>query len=316
MRPLTISGATSVLGLQQEIQRSEESRYDHRLHGVLLVAQGMTCPEVARLLGDDPRSVENWVHRFDQEGLAGLTERERSGRPGRLDEKQIQEMPTDNFVQGHNKTFEPPKIGLGIPASQEIGGRGQVQYHQPAHAGPCRIHRPGLGDSAGQRTEQRFRRYELSRTRQLRAVLFGASAGESCRHIEQRADRGGRSGREQSGIGAHRLGRAEGPPRVPADAFDAAAGGGFGQLLERGGNPEEPDAERHCDNTANAFRYTEGGGTIESIVWPFLTDPDPRFLAVPPAGWKPELSIWLRHNARKSDGSTNNPSGIEEVLCS
>jgi transposase len=92
MRPLTISGTTSVLGLQQEIQRSEESRYDHRLHGVLLVAQGMTCPEVARLLGDAPRSVENWVHRFDQEGLAGLTEGERSGRPSRLDEKQVKEI--------------------------------------------------------------------------------------------------------------------------------------------------------------------------------------------------------------------------------
>ena len=92
MRPLTISGATSVLGLQQEIQRSEESRYDHRLHGVLLVAQGMTCPEVARLLGDSPRTVENWVHGFDQRGLAGLAEGERSGRPGRLDEKQVKEI--------------------------------------------------------------------------------------------------------------------------------------------------------------------------------------------------------------------------------
>jgi hypothetical protein len=46
MRPLLISDATSVLSLQQEIQRSEESRYDHRLHGVLLVAQGMTCLNV------------------------------------------------------------------------------------------------------------------------------------------------------------------------------------------------------------------------------------------------------------------------------
>ena len=81
MRPLTISGATSVLGLQQEIQRSEESRYDHRLHGVLLVAQGMTCPEVARLLGDAPRSVENWVHHFEQEGLAGLREGGRTTWP-------------------------------------------------------------------------------------------------------------------------------------------------------------------------------------------------------------------------------------------
>ncbi len=59
-----------MLGLQQEIQRSDESRYDHRLHGVLLVAQGLTCPDVARLLGDAPRSVEYWVHRYDQEGLS------------------------------------------------------------------------------------------------------------------------------------------------------------------------------------------------------------------------------------------------------
>ena len=35
-----ISDATSVLGLQQEIQRSKESRYDHRLHSVLLVRDG------------------------------------------------------------------------------------------------------------------------------------------------------------------------------------------------------------------------------------------------------------------------------------
>lgn len=90
--PLRIADTLSVLSLQQEIQRSEESRYDHRLHGVLLVAQGMTCPEVARLLGDAPRSVEYWVHRFQRQGLGGLTEGERSGRPPRLNEKQMKEI--------------------------------------------------------------------------------------------------------------------------------------------------------------------------------------------------------------------------------
>ena len=92
MRPLSISDATSVLSLQQEIQRSEESRYDHRLHGVLLVAQGLTCPEVAGLLGDAPRSVEYWVHRYQLHGLAGLTEGDRSGRPSRLSAKQMEEI--------------------------------------------------------------------------------------------------------------------------------------------------------------------------------------------------------------------------------
>ena len=93
MKPLTIADApTIVLGLQDEIRRSEESRYDHRLHGVLLVAQGMSCPEVSRLLGDAPRTVEYWVRRFEEKGLAGLVEGERSGRPPRLNDKQLEEI--------------------------------------------------------------------------------------------------------------------------------------------------------------------------------------------------------------------------------
>ena len=93
MRPLTISNASTVVqALQDEIRRSPDSRYDHRLHGVLLVAQGMSCREVARLLGDGPRTVQLWVHRFEAEGLAGLVEGERPGRPTRLSEEQMREL--------------------------------------------------------------------------------------------------------------------------------------------------------------------------------------------------------------------------------
>lgn len=73
-----------ILALQDEIRRSDESRYDHRLHGILLVAEGFSCGEVSKLLGDSPRTVEYWVHRFEQRGLAGLREGERSGRPAQL----------------------------------------------------------------------------------------------------------------------------------------------------------------------------------------------------------------------------------------
>jgi transposase len=90
MKPLTISDAESVvLGLQDEIRRSDESRYDHRLHGVLLVAQGMSCRQVSELLGDAPRTVAYWVRRFEHDGLSGLTEEEKAGRPRRLSEEQI-----------------------------------------------------------------------------------------------------------------------------------------------------------------------------------------------------------------------------------
>ena len=92
MKPLTITDPDIILGLQDEIRRSEESRYDHRLHGVLLVAQGMTCPEVATLLGDAPRTVQYWVKRFEQDGLAGLAEKERPGRPASLTPEQADEI--------------------------------------------------------------------------------------------------------------------------------------------------------------------------------------------------------------------------------
>ena len=90
MKPLTISDNDNmIMALQDEIRRNDASRYDHRLHGVLLVAQGMTCPQVAGLLGDSPRAVVNWVQGFVSRGLAGLSEGERSGRPSRLSEKQL-----------------------------------------------------------------------------------------------------------------------------------------------------------------------------------------------------------------------------------
>jgi transposase len=93
MKALTISdNENMVMALQDEIRRNDVSRYDHRLHGVLLVAQGMTCPKVAELLGDSPRSVVNWVQRFEAQGLAGLSEGERAGRPSRLNERQLKKV--------------------------------------------------------------------------------------------------------------------------------------------------------------------------------------------------------------------------------
>ena len=81
-----------ILALQDEIRRSDESRYDHRLHGVLMVARGLSCTEVATLLGDAPRTVAYWVQRFEQEGLAGLAEGDRPGRPRRLNPEQLKQI--------------------------------------------------------------------------------------------------------------------------------------------------------------------------------------------------------------------------------
>jgi len=91
MKKLTIPDAdTVVLALQDEIRRTAHARYDHRLHAILMVAQGMSAREVARFLGDAPGTVTNWVHRFIDEGLSGLVDDDRPGRPRKLSEVHLE----------------------------------------------------------------------------------------------------------------------------------------------------------------------------------------------------------------------------------
>ena len=139
MKIVTIDDVENViLGLQDEIRRSEESRYDHRLHGLLLVAYGMNCCQVADLLGDAPRTVAYWVERFEEKGLGGLREGSRSGRPSKLDADQIADLqrvlrskPSDVGLTG-NLTFPdgikrviPVTAHFEIPASScPIGAKG------------------------------------------------------------------------------------------------------------------------------------------------------------------------------------------------
>lgn len=96
MRKLKIKDADVMrFAIQQEICRSEESRYDHRLHGILLVCAGKSCYEVAEVLGHSPRTVEYWVKRFEGAGFAGLREGERPGRPTLLDGDKMEQIGKD-----------------------------------------------------------------------------------------------------------------------------------------------------------------------------------------------------------------------------
>lgn len=96
MRPLTIDDAHVIeIAIQQEILRSEEARYDHRLHGLLLVCKGYSCNKTAEILGQSPRSVAGWVRRFEDRGLAGLRDRERPGRPSALEPEHVERVAGD-----------------------------------------------------------------------------------------------------------------------------------------------------------------------------------------------------------------------------
>jgi len=106
MKTLVIRNAEDVVfALQDEIRRSDEARYDPRLHALLLVAQGMSCRQAAHLLGDAPRTIAYWVNRFENEGFAGMVDAERLGRPCRLHDNQMAEL--EFVLRG-----EPREYGL------------------------------------------------------------------------------------------------------------------------------------------------------------------------------------------------------------
>jgi transposase len=96
MKKLAVTDADIMrIALQQEIQRSEESRYDNRLHGVLLHCNGMTCERIAGVLGHGVRTVQYWIRKFNVDGFAGLQDHEGRGRRSRLENKEIEKIGRD-----------------------------------------------------------------------------------------------------------------------------------------------------------------------------------------------------------------------------
>jgi transposase len=83
MRKLSISNDKKN-EIIEKISRSDESKHDHRLHGILLAANGMSPYGVSRVIGNSPKSIENWINLFLRHGFNGLREPSRSGRPPRL----------------------------------------------------------------------------------------------------------------------------------------------------------------------------------------------------------------------------------------
>jgi transposase len=75
--------------IQDEISRTPEGRYFHRLHAVLHVLDGASSHETARLYGDSPRAIEYWVQRLTSKGLCGLLDGHHPGRPARLAAREL-----------------------------------------------------------------------------------------------------------------------------------------------------------------------------------------------------------------------------------
>jgi hypothetical protein len=241
------------------------------------------------------RSIEQYVV------MAGV------GLPVQVQE--TEDTPTDTFVQGPYQNFKPVKYGLGIAASQELVEDDKV--------GIISRRAVALSNSIGQ-------------AREIQAASVYNNGFDST---------GAYYGPDGVALfsSSHPLIKAGGVQNnllSVASDLDVASlelaltdweltktHEGFLQMLptprllvasgNRWNAAEILKSQQRSDtanNATNAFKFTETGGQIDSIVWPYLSDPDAWFLVGPPD--ETEM-IWLDRKApyTKSDYVEKNETG-------
>src|SRR3954465_2316943 len=72
--------------LRREAARCRDARAARRMLALALVLDGMSREEAARAAGTDRQTLRDRVHRYNAEGVEGLRDRPRPGRPCALDE--------------------------------------------------------------------------------------------------------------------------------------------------------------------------------------------------------------------------------------
>lgn len=119
--------AAVVRALAREAEDADQAR---RLLAIAAVYEGMSRGDAARLAGMDRQTLRDWVHRFNDEGAAGLVNRLPPGNPRRLTCEQETEL--DGIVEAG-----PAAAGLGHLARWRcadlkalIQARWGVSYHE------------------------------------------------------------------------------------------------------------------------------------------------------------------------------------------
>jgi transposase len=92
-RPIEITRFDlSARELRELATRTREGAVVRRLLAIALILEGHSREEAARLSGMDRQTLRDWVHRYNADGVAGLSSRWGAGRPPALNDAQMEEL--------------------------------------------------------------------------------------------------------------------------------------------------------------------------------------------------------------------------------
>ncbi|MGA2092756.1 MAG: winged helix-turn-helix domain-containing protein [Sedimentisphaerales bacterium] len=73
--------------LQTFYRTEKNARIARRLHGIYLAGKGLSCFQIIAVTGDARRTIQQWVYKYNKQGIAGLKDRPRPGQPTKLPRK-------------------------------------------------------------------------------------------------------------------------------------------------------------------------------------------------------------------------------------
>src|SRR5271156_3864336 len=74
--------------LRAEACRTDDTRRTRRLLAIAMVLDGASRSTAEKSCAMDRQTLRDWVHRFNAEGIEGLSDRHRPGRPASLSAEQ------------------------------------------------------------------------------------------------------------------------------------------------------------------------------------------------------------------------------------
>src|SRR3954454_20767702 len=133
---MTVAVTRKELGaveLRREAGRCRDARAARRMLALALVLEGGSRAEAARAAGRDRQTLRDWVHRYNAEGLAGLSDRRRPGPRPRLSPEQEAELVT--------------AVEQGPDPDRDGGGRGRRLHREALREprSPARPHERWVG---------------------------------------------------------------------------------------------------------------------------------------------------------------------------
>lgn len=222
---------------------------------------------------------------------------------------ETEDTPTDSFVQGFYKNFKPAKFGLGIAASQELVEDDKVgiisrravalsnSIFQAREIQSASVINNGFDGTNFPLPDGKAlfaSDHPLVKAGGTQSNILSAAADLDVTSLELALT-------DWELIKTH-----EGFLQMLPTPRLLVASANRWNVTEILGSQMRSDTANHA---TNAFKSgTETGGTIEPLIWPYLTDPDAWFLVGPPAETE---TMWLDRKApyTKSDYIERNETG-------